>query len=348
MRRGPHIGEMPWEERIVIDEVVTDPDALDELLERGGRWHSGRVVAAVAERIGAEYGLSGEIHRVTVRLDDGDTTTIVAKTEHRDRTRTAVMAWEQAGRLLGRSVPILYGWSLGEERGLILTEDVVSSRQGDDLVGCTPDEAGEIVDLLARLHTATDLATGTSTPEAPEFSIRVGDADRWSLVLERSAARYPDIVDDRRLGRLRSLPAEIREEMSLVGAGEARCWVHVDPHLDNILWRLDTSPVLLDWSNARVGPPEVDVAALLVGYAFRSSPPLSPADLLRRYEMSAGRAVSLDLLRVIVRAVFVQGVVGWAGEASNEGFPDRKRLLRDDTIGRAIRALDWTDQIAGG
>ena len=52
-----------------------------------------------------------------------------------------------------------------------------------------------------------------------------------------------------------------------------------------------------------------------------------------------------ERLRTVLRAVFVRGIVGWAGEVSNEGFPDRKRRLRDDTIGRAVGALEWTDRI---
>lgn len=331
-----------------IEELLNDADALNRLLDEGGRWPHGPISDPVADRIGAEYGLSGVIHRITLRLEDGATATVVAKSEGRDRTRTAVMAWEHAGHLLGRSVPVLYGWSIGEESGLILDEDISPSRQGDDLVACSADEAGEIVDLLARLHAITDVGDRPPPPEAPEFAVRFSDADRWVLVLERAAARYPDIVDAGHLARLRSLPDRIREDLEVLGTAYARCWVHVDPHLDNILWRADGSPVLVDWSNARIGPPEVDVAALLVGYAFRSRPSLQPADLLSRYEESAGRAVSTPILRLVLRTVFVQGIVGWAGEESNDGFPDRKRLLRDDTIGRAIRALDWTDQPAGG
>ncbi len=325
--------------------LLTDAAALGEILDAGGRWGKGRIVTATPSRIGADYGLSGVVHRVEVVLDDGTRTSLIAKTEDPERTRRAVVAWDHAGQKLGRSVPVLYGSVIDEDDGLILTEDISPGRQGDDLGGCSTLEAEDIVDLVARLHVATQFAPGEEGSEhAPSFALRPRSPDRWEKALDKATTRYPDVVRSTAVSRLHRLPEQLIEEAAQIDLVAQRSWIHVDPHLDNILWRPDGVPVLLDWSNARIGPPEVDVAALLMGYGFRASPPLRPDALLRRYERTAGRAVDDDRLRIVLLAVFVQGVLGWAGEESNEGFPDRKRLLRDDTIGRAIRALEWADQ----
>lgn len=325
--------------------LLTDAVRLCEILDAGGRWGNRRIVAATPSRIGADYGLSGIIHRIDVVLDDGSRTSLIAKTEDAQRTRTAIVAWQQAGRKLGRSVPVVYGSVLGDDDGLILTEDISPGRQGDDLVGCSTGEAEDIVDLVARLHIATQFELGEEGPEdAPGFVLRHRSPDRWENAVDRVALRYPEVVGSATVSRLWRLPDQLIEEAAQIDLAAPRSWIHVDPHLDNILWRPDGAPVLLDWSNARIGPPEVDVAALLMGYSFRADPPLRPDALVRRYERTAGRAVDNRTLRVVLPAVFVQGVVGWVGEESNEGFPDRKRLLRDDTIGRAIRALEWADR----
>jgi aminoglycoside phosphotransferase (APT) family kinase protein len=46
-------------------------------------------------------------------------------------------------------------------------------------------------------------------------------------------------------------------------AARPAAWIQADTHLDNILWRLDGSAVILDWCNAAIGPPAVDRAGLL-------------------------------------------------------------------------------------
>jgi aminoglycoside phosphotransferase (APT) family kinase protein len=143
------------------------------------------------------------------------------------------------------------------------------------------------------------------------------------------------------------LPEEIQAS-GLESPSSDTAWIHVDPHLDNVLWRVDDSPVLIDWSNARIGPPEVDLAAMMMGYAFRTDAPISPEELIRTYaDRTAG---SVDLItRSVVHALkpaYIQGSMGWVGEESNAGFPDRKERLRDETALRLVRALDWVDRTA--
>lgn len=127
-------------------------------------------------------------------------------------------------------------------------------------------------------------------------------------------------------------------------------WLHIDPHLDNVMWRADGTAVLLDWSNARLGPPAVDVAVMLRSISFARSPPLSPDELFDIYCDEASRsggAVDRGLLVAASRsalAIHLRGIVGWMGEISNDGHHDRKARLRDDAARRVLRALDWLDQ----
>lgn len=43
---------------------------------------------------------------------------------------------------------------------------------------------------------------------------------------------------------------------------ETFVWIHGDPHFDNVRWKVDGSPVLIDWESHCVGPIEWDIAQL--------------------------------------------------------------------------------------
>ncbi len=108
--------------------------------------------------------------------------------------------------------------------------------------------------------------------------------------------------------------------------------------------------MLIDWSNARIGPPAADLAVLLATFSFPERPALKPDGLLAAYAAAVHEAGEHDQLAdnaAQALAVQMQGVLGWLGEASNEGFHDRKRVLRDDVARRFARALGWLESVLG-
>lgn len=324
---------------------LVDPEWLSGILD-DSPWDHGRPIAAVVKRVGEDYGLSGAVFRVVVTTDRGSAS-VIAKLEERRKTLAAWNAWECAANELGTSVPHHYGLDIEGDVGVILMEDVVPATQGDDLVGCTRQQALEVLDILVHLHQNSRLGALGATNNEPRWRVRIADREKWAASLNRAADRYPDIVTVERVARLRTFPAEI-EAQGLASPSGNLTWVHVDPHLDNVLWRVDGSPVLIDWSNARIGPPEVDVAAMMMGYAFRTHAPISPDELIQIYADRTARSVDLVTHAVVhaLKPAYIQGSMGWVGEESNAGFPARKERLRDETALRLVRALDWVDRTA--
>jgi Phosphotransferase enzyme family len=324
-------------------DMISDSIWLNALLEKSIGWTRGRVYSANSTRIGADYGFSGMVYRVGMTTEFGPAT-IIAKIESPENTRTAVSAHQHISPILRENVPLLYAHEVTEVGGTLLLEDVTPAIQGDDLTGCSKDQAMDIVRLVSHLHRATRLEA--APPGVAVFTTRISDKRHWSRVLAQATARYPQFLTSDRLDRLALLLSELPELVRILGR-QPISWIHVDPHLDNILWRPDGSPVLLDWSNARVGPSVIDVAAMLIGYSFRSRPAIEPMDLIRSYRNWVDRPLA-DLVRGVtaaLKSVFIQSIVGWAGERPTDGLLDRKTTLRDDTIGRAIRALDWVDRL---
>lgn len=322
--------------------LIRDPVWLNSILEGGGNWQGGPVYTPTAMQIGTDYGFSGKVFRVAITTGAGPAT-IIAKIETPEKTSAAVFAHQHTPAALQENVPILYGYEVNEREGTLLLEDISPATQGDDLAGCSEDQASEIVTLVSRLHRATRMEAAPR--DAPVFTPRISEKASWSENLTRAADRYPRLLTSTLVERLGNLPSGLIDSARTLDS-QLISWIHVDPHLDNILWREDGSPVLVDWSNARVGPSVVDLAALLIGYSFRSVPAMKPMTMVGLYGKTVDQPVEslVPGVEAALEIVFIQGIVGWAGEEYNDGFPDRKAMLRDDAMGRAIRAVDWIDE----
>ncbi len=184
--------------------------------------------------------------------------------------------------------------------------------------------------------------------EGAWWATREWDADRWADHLGRAAARYPEQIDERVRARCSSFHDETAGAHDVVVAGP-RSWIHHDPHLDNVLWRADGRPVLLDWSGADVLPPSLDVAMLMQSLSFRPDPALAPGELLSVYhrELAEG-GVDIDRAEVTVPVaaalrLLVRGLIGWAGSEPDPPPTARMLALRDAAPGRARAALEWID-----
>ena len=305
---------------------VLDSAFLSGALGAAEDWRHGSVRVVNATRIGAEHGLSGRIHRVTAFTESGGSRTFIVKQETAAAVERELLFRSECGELLRGCIPgLLFGVADAiAERGVLGLEDVAPATQGDVLHGCRADEADAVVRLLARLHSGSWKVADVHALGLPRWKARPMEHDRWRDRLTRASERFPDALAASVSSRIGDLPERVVDAGNRLGSGPVS-WIHVDAHLDNILFRPDGSAVLLDGCNAAIGSPVVDVARFLIEGVVTPLQPERLASLLSVYveelrkrgvtgvgssEVESGFALALLPL--------LQAAVGWAGREDLE------------------------------
>jgi Phosphotransferase enzyme family len=299
---------------------VLAPTFLSRALSGSGEWRFGSVQVAGASQIGAEYGLSGRIHRVTVETERGGSLSIIVKQETAAAVERELLFRSHCGDLVRGCIPdLLYGATDDESgRGVLVLEDIAPAEQGDVLRGCTDDQAEAVVRVLARLHGGSWSATDDPDHAGlPRWRAHPMEPDRWRDRLDRASDRFPKILAQH-VALLLDLPEMVAVADNALNQGPVS-WLQVDAHLDNTLFRPDGMVVLLDWCNAAIGPPAVDLARFLAeGVELPPSERVTVLLSLYATELSGFgiEDVSVaELLSGFERALLplLLGAVGWAG-----------------------------------
>jgi thiamine kinase-like enzyme len=304
---------------IPLGDGVFSSAWLSSVLEDSPHWPHGALRVLKVSRIGTEHGLSGQIHRVVAETKHGGSRSFVVKQESAAAVGRELLFRSHCGGLVRGCIPDLFCGvtDAGAERGVLVLEDITPAEQGDVLHGCTDDEAGAVVRVLARLHGGSWNVTADATAGVPRWSAQPMEPDRWRDRLARATERFPGILE-RIVEPLVDVPERVADAGSLLSQGPAS-WLHVDAHLDNTLLRPDGTVVLLDWCNAAIGPPAIDLARFLIEGVVESSQPERVTALLSIYanELRAGvEGVALSELETgfeLALLPLVQGAVGWAG-----------------------------------
>ncbi len=235
---------------------------------------------------------------------------------------------------------------------ILLMEDIAPAEQGDQLTGCSPEQARLAVDTIADLHGPTwdrqelveldwvDEATASGRNDRVELFRHLfpGFADRYRETLE------PEELD---LGQwlFEAIP-------ELLAAPDGpRCLVHGDFRLDNILFGTgDPAPAIttVDWQTVSFGFPLADIAyflsAGLTADDRRSNEPelldiyrkamerhgvtLSPSDVDRGYRLgsASGYLMAVIASQIVEQtergdAMFVSMAAGAAKQMADVDLP---------------------------
>jgi len=320
---------------------------LNAVLHEEGAWTAGTFGDVTIELIGAEFGLAGQCYRVSGATDSGPTSIVVkyGKAEIVDRVRAF---HKLAGSRLRGQIPQFYGgWTDAQaERGLLLLEYIEHERQGDVLEGCSEADALALVRLLARLHGSLACPDESTLPAVfPRWTPTPMDDEKWEDRLERATSRYPDLLSTGIGLRLRDAPQRFEAEVAPLRTAPVTL-IHRDVHLDNVLFRADGSPVLLDWDGVSIGPGAADLARVLAEGTSLASAHQSLAGLLAAYLEEVRKAGASDAnlsdLTAYVNAAMVphlQGAIAWAGAPGNDSLLKTRVLaLRRQLL---ERMCDW-------
>ena len=312
--------------RIPAGDAVLSSEWLSSALATSRDWPHGALRVESATRIGIGYGLSGRTHRVVAQTARGGLTSFVVKQERSAEIERELLFRSHCDERLRGCIPDCFG-GLSDSRsgrGVLVLEDVAPARQGDVLQGCTNTQAQAVVRALACVHGASWSAQHDALPRSlPRWRPAPMEPDRWTDRLCRARERFPATLSPGLVAEIRDLPEEVASAVEQLTRGPAS-WIHVDAHLDNVLWRPDGTAVMLDWCNASIGPPAADLARFLTEGVVDAAQQERVAALLSTYveelrvhgaqveltELKAGFALALRPL--------LQGVVGWAGRENLE------------------------------
>ena len=323
MHRQAAVGEAHYV-TIPAGACVLSSAWLSSVLEGSPEWPHGAVRVLNTRRIGTEHGLSGEIHRVATETTLGGPRSVVVKQEAAAAVRRELLFRSHCGELMRAQIPDLLCGVTDAERGVLVLEDVDPAEQGDVLDGCTDGQAEAVMRALARLHAGSWHPTANAeSADLPRWRAHAMEPDRWRVRLVRAGERFPEILAQH-IAALHDLPTRVADAGNTLGHGPV-AWLQVDTHLDNILFRPDGSVVLLDWCNAALGPPIVDLARFLTEGVVPPSRPERVTALVSLYAEELGRLGVDAVSRAELRSSFelallplLQGVVGWAGREDLE------------------------------
>ena len=306
-------------------------------------WRHGRVRVRSVTRIGADYGLSGgHVYRVRADSERGGSLSFVLKREGAQAAERALRFHRAVGSQVVGSVPGCLGGVIdqGSNSGVLFLEDVAPAKQGDVLAGCSDPQALAAVRSLGHVHAAAWAAAEI----LPRWEARATAPDEWAARLSAAAERFPEIITPSLADRLQGLPGKVEQAITSLHDDRA-CWIHGDAHLDNVLFRIDGTAVLLDWSGAVIGPPAVDVARLLTEGVNAGAREERASDLVSAYADELARAgvkVMLDDLWGALSnglALLIQSAVGWAAREENREPRTRLQALQENLL---RSACSWT------
>lgn len=285
------------------------------------------------EWIGADFGLSGHTCRVRGRRGDGEVVDVAIKLSPADKSATEMAFYRWCAPSTPIQLPRFLGGNARAGRGYILFDYLDDVRQGDVLVGVDRDGVVALASSLAHLHTRWWNATA---PELAHIVARTRPQRSAAPTIDpnnlaRFFQRHGDTLTPSQADMIRGLPSRLPEIHNLLWRGE-RTLLHTDFHLDNVLWAPDGSPVVLDWEGAMVGPPEVDLARILIeclrpdqveelaGVATAIYTDHLAADGIER-----GRIDERRLEAAAARSL--AGIVGWLGAEKRPPADSRARRL---------------------
>ena len=256
--------------------------------------------------------------------------------------------YQQTAKTLSLRTPACYhaNFDAATQDFVLLIEDLQGYRIGDQVAGCSRDEALAVIDAIADLHSSLWDAPppnmlSHNNPMQRDGMI-AGFQAGWPVVREHFGELIPArarLAGERMPGKVAGLLQEM--------CRRPVCLSHADVRLDNIFFGKD-EVVLVDWQSVCVSAPEQDLA-----YFVTQSIPVevrAAEDWPARYQAAlAQRGVDYSLQRcrerfrttalyLLCYAVIIAGTLDM-GNA-------RGQALARTLLGNSLSALDEMDAFA--
>jgi len=286
------------------------------------------VDSVTVDRIGQGRGFAGSIRRLSVSYsgDSEAPTTIVAKSpsadlEIRDYAvrdgmyRRETMFYRELATESGVRVPDCYFADLDPGSGdfVLLLEDLGLLEEGDEIAGCSFEQATLVVRSLAQFHarwwnnervSGLDWLGGDSDTSTGANTLQTLYLDAWSRATDTLADIYPPelFVIAEQFGP--GLASVLQK-----GATVNKTLNHGDCHLGNLFFGVD-NVVFTDWQNVMVTSPALDITYFIQGSL--------PVETRRTHER--------EFLDMYLSTLRENGISGYSHDQLIEDY--RRGLLR--------------------
>ncbi len=237
------------------------------------------VASVEVEPIGEGAGFAGSVYRVRPEYGDSDTglpETLIWKTISQDaRTRgflTTLGVYEREARFYGQLAgglevaPRCYFFQFDGEEGTfcLIIEDVSYMRPGDQIEGCTFEEALSVVREMARLHSMfwAEQPDDQLIGWVPTFDGGSGYFERMHSAAWRQLARTMEGVPEGLLEAARQIGPRVSDVKARLSRPPLTL-THGDLRLDNVFFGRGANAAgikLIDWQAIRRGRGAYDLA----------------------------------------------------------------------------------------
>ncbi len=213
-----------------------------------------------AEKIGADFGFASQLYRISYNQSS-----LVVKFWPTKTIGTREILFYQNFHDSGSRIPHCYysGSNDQNQSAILLLEDFPHATQGDVLKKLNLEQAINLADALAQLHAKWhnhELVTSASW---------LHDARTWKPKADWIQSRR-ETFKHRFPGRLNQPAKQLIDNLEqAIKMGETRLknqpttLLHGDFHLDNVLFKNGSEPILLDWDRPTAGAPAINLASLL-------------------------------------------------------------------------------------
>lgn len=312
--------------------------------------------------LGEGVGIMALVRRVRFRAADGKPSSVIVKFPSPSADNRAVAhTYDMYGRevnfyrniapLISLPTPACYlaEFDPADDDFVLVLEDVGHLRIGDQVAGCSLEEARAVLSAIAKFHAdgwqpSPDRFGNVISHNNP--AQRDGMIGGWQVGWPVVKAQFPDLIPSAALeagDRMPDAVGRLLEEM----CRDPVCLIHTDVRLDNIFFG-DGEIMLVDWQAVCTSAPEQDVAY----FVTQSVAPEVRAqdDLVKFYHgelVSHGIDYSLERCRERYRLsalyllCFAVVIAGTLDLANERGAKLGRTLLRN-----AFHALDEMDAFA--
>lgn len=211
------------------------------------------------------------------------------------------------------SIPKVF-WVDGhaENVNLVMEDLSVGTRAGNQVAGCSIEDARSVVTELAKLHRAF---FPIDRRDAPDWAMTMAaTADYWTGAI----AKGLPVVREAAAGRVNEADMAIVERAAEVASAWYRqpvdrgALTHGDPRVDNIIFRNETNgseAVIIDWQMTGWRSPMHDVGYFLSGSVSIEDRRAGEADLLDGYAAILGSAYPREAIEADYRRQLPSGLM---------------------------------------